>query len=245
VLPLFLSLSAFAADWPGDDDPAPWTTLPTGVEVQDRKLGDGGEVVLGAGVEVDYVGMLADGTVFDTSLDRGQTFTFRVGQHNVIRGWEDGLLGMRVGGIRRLVIPASEGYGSKAVGPIPPDSVLYFEVELKGVTPPRAAPSAPASVPDDAWTVLKSGVRVADLVVGEGAKVKPGHRVCIDWVTFRGGAPVDQTFARERCTWLRLDDGDLPAAVEEGLAKMRAGGTRLVELPNGEVWHVEISDAGK
>lgn len=245
VLTLLLALSASAADWPGDDDPAPWAALPTGVEVQDRVVGTGAEVVLGAGVEVHYVGMLADGTAFDASKDRGQTFVFRVGQHAVIRGWEDGLLGMRVGGVRRLVIPASEGYGSKAVGPIPADSTLYFEVELHGVTPPRAAPVAPAPVPDDEWVVLKSGVRVADLVAGDGEKVKPGHRVCIDWVTFRDGAPVDQTFTRERCTWLRLDDGDLPVAVEDGLAKMCAGGTRLVELPTGEVWHVAVADVGK
>src|SRR5688500_13364464 len=134
---LLLSLAALAADWPGEPDPAPWTATASGVEVQDRVVGTGAEVVDHAGVEVHYVGMLRDGTVFDASRDRGQTFTFRVGQHNVIRGWEDGLIGMRIGGIRRLVIPPSEGYGSKAVGPIPPDSVLYFEIELLGVTPPR------------------------------------------------------------------------------------------------------------
>jgi peptidylprolyl isomerase len=245
MLLLLLSFTASAADWPTEPDPAPWTVTASGIEVQDRVVGTGAEVNDGAGVEVHYVGMLADGTVFDASRERGQAFTFRVGQHVVIRGWEEGVLGMRIGGTRRLVIPASEGYGSKAVGPIPPDSVLYFEIELLGVTAPRAAPAAPAAVPDEDWVVLRSGVRCADLVVGEGPKATPGHRVCIDWVTWRDGRAVDQTFARERCTWLRLDDGDLPPLVEEGLAKMRAGGTREIVLPTGETWHVELTDAAK
>ena len=245
MLQLLVSLTALAADWPTEDDAAPWTTTATGIEIQDLVVGTGAEVVDRAGVEVHYVGMLADGTQFDVSKDRGQTFTFRVGQHNVITGWEEGVVGMKIGGVRRLVIPPSQGYGSKAVGPIPPDSVLYFEIELIGVTAPRAAPDAPAAVPDEAWQLLDDGVRCADLAVGDGDKTKAGHRVCIDWVVWKDGREIDQTYDNERCTWLRLDDGELPPLVEEGLAKMRAGGVRQIVLPTGETWHVEVTSAAK
>ena len=115
MLVLILSSIAFAADWPTGSDPAAWSTTAAGIAVQDLVLGTGAEVVDRAGVEVHYIGMLADGTVFDASRERGQTLSFRVGAHEVIHGWEEGLLGMRIGGTRRLVIPASEGYGDKAM----------------------------------------------------------------------------------------------------------------------------------
>jgi FKBP-type peptidyl-prolyl cis-trans isomerase len=96
------------------------------------------EVVVGKGAEagngdrlvVNYEGMLEDGTKFDSSYERGQPFEFVLGAGQVIPGWDLGLLGMRVGGKRNLTIPPELGYGSKANGPIPPNSTLKFTVEL-------------------------------------------------------------------------------------------------------------------
>ena len=80
-----------------------------------------------------YIGKLEDGTKFDSSYDRGEPFSFQIGLRQVIEGWETGIMGMKVGGKRKLVIPPELGYGSRGIGPIPPNSVLTFEVELLSV----------------------------------------------------------------------------------------------------------------
>ena len=95
------------------------------------KVGTGPGVKAGDTVSVHYVGRLADGKTFDSSKDRGQPFELAVGQGQVIKGWEVGLIGMQVGGVRRLVIPPDEAYGKRGVPPtIPPNATLQFEVEL-------------------------------------------------------------------------------------------------------------------
>ncbi len=96
----------------------------------DTKVGNGPIATSGNELTVHYVGTLSDGQVFDSSRTRGTPFKFTLGGGNVIRGWDEGLVGMRVGGVRKLVISPEYGYGSQAIGPIPPNSTLYFEVEL-------------------------------------------------------------------------------------------------------------------
>ncbi len=109
-------------------------TTNSGLKYEDLVLGDGAEAVKGKNVSVHYTGWLEDGTKFDSSLDRGQPFTFLLGAGNVIQGWEEGVAGMKVGGKRRLVIPPEIGYGSTgAGGVIPPNATLVFEVELLGI----------------------------------------------------------------------------------------------------------------
>ncbi len=89
---------------------------------------------LGCRVAVHYTGWLPDGTKFDSSRDRGEPYTFTLGAGDVIRGWDEGVNGMRVGGRRKLVIPAALAYGSEPPGgDIPPDATLVFEVELVAV----------------------------------------------------------------------------------------------------------------
>lgn len=241
------SPSAFAADWPGSNpSTAAWSSTEGGVEVQDPVVGDGEIVEDGATVEVHYTGLLADGTVFDASTDRGQTFQFRLGAHQVIPGWEQGLVGMRVGGTRRIVIPPDLGYGHRATGPIPADSVLYFEVSLISMKAPRRAPATPAEVPPDGLRELPGGVRIADLSPGDGKLAKLDGRVCADWVAWgTDGAPIESTYPRRACTWFRLDGGTLPDDVDRGLAKARAGGRRQIVLPSGVIYEFELSDVGK
>ncbi len=98
--------------------------------VDDIKVGDGAEVKSGDKVSVHYIGTLQDGTEFDNSKKRGQPFEFTVGGGQVIKGWDEGLLGMKVGGQRILVIPPEKAYGAAGVGPIPPNSTLVFAIEL-------------------------------------------------------------------------------------------------------------------
>jgi len=109
------------------------TTPETGVEKEDLVLGQGAIAAVGNTVTVDYIGTLADGKVFDSSIDRRQPFTFQLGVGQVIRGWDEGVQGMRVGGKRKLIIAPDFGYGGQTVGPIPANSILVFEVELLDV----------------------------------------------------------------------------------------------------------------
>lgn len=100
------------------------------LKVYDLVVGEGKEAVSGANIVVHYTGVLPDGTVFDSSLNRGEPFVFTLGAGQVIQGWDRGFSGMREGGRRLLAIPAELGYGSQTVGTIPPNSTLIFEVEL-------------------------------------------------------------------------------------------------------------------
>ena len=111
-------------------------TTDSGLRYEDREIGTGPEAVAGAQVEVHYTGWLnrhgAKGRKFDSSLDRNQSFDFKLGAGQVIKGWDEGVAGMKAGGRRTLYIPASLGYGARGAGRgvIPPNSDLIFEVEL-------------------------------------------------------------------------------------------------------------------
>lgn len=105
--------------------------LPTTLTVKDQVEGTGPAAQAGDTVTVNYVGALPDGTVFDASAKHGQPFSFTLGQHQVIAGWDQGLVGMKVGGKRLLIIPPDMGYGAQgAGGVIPPNATLIFQVEL-------------------------------------------------------------------------------------------------------------------
>ena len=120
------------------DAKAPTTTA-TGLQYTDQKIGSGVSAKAGTKVTVHYTGWLQnpDGTAgkkFDSSKDRNDPFQFPLGGGNVIQGWDQGVQGMKVGGVRRLIIPAALGYGARgAGGVIPPNATLIFEVELLGV----------------------------------------------------------------------------------------------------------------
>ncbi len=102
--------------------------------IEELSVGEGAEAVVGKKVSVHYTGWLTDGTKFDSSLDRNDPFDFALGRGQVIRGWDEGVVGMKVGGKRKLTIPPEMGYGARgAGGVIPPNATLVFEVELLGV----------------------------------------------------------------------------------------------------------------
>ncbi|PIR84984.1 peptidylprolyl isomerase [Candidatus Kaiserbacteria bacterium CG10_big_fil_rev_8_21_14_0_10_45_20] len=98
--------------------------------VYDTVVGDGAEVQQGDLIAVHYTGVLPDGTVFDSSIPRGTPIEFTIGAGQVIQGWEQGFAGMKVGGKRLIAVPPELGYGANAVGSIPPNSTLIFDVEL-------------------------------------------------------------------------------------------------------------------
>jgi peptidylprolyl isomerase len=108
-------------------------TMSDGLKIQDLKVGEGKEAKTGDTVTVNYLGTLENGTKFDSSYDRNQPFTTQIGVGAVIKGWDEGIPGMKIGGKRKLIIPAELGYGAQAAGTIPPNSVLIFEVELLAI----------------------------------------------------------------------------------------------------------------
>jgi len=109
--------------------------MDSGLLYQDDSVGVGDSVSVDSRVVVHYTGWFPDGTVFDTSRESGTPFAFQVGRGEVIEAWEDGLLGMRVGGRRKLVVPPALGYGEGGSGSIPGNAVLVFEIELLQLNP--------------------------------------------------------------------------------------------------------------
>ena len=101
--------------------------------IDDIKLGEGPAVEAGDEVSVHYIGRLEDGQEFDNSYEKGSAFTFRVGKGRVIDGWDQGLVGMRAGGQRVLVVPPDLAYGRDGFGPIPPEATLIFAIELVSI----------------------------------------------------------------------------------------------------------------
>jgi len=106
-------------------------TTPSGLKYEELTVGAGAEAKKGDKVDVHYTGWLTTGKKFDSSLDRGQPFSFTLGAGMVIKGWDEGVAGMKIGGKRKLTIPPALGYGARgAGGVIPPNAELVFEVEL-------------------------------------------------------------------------------------------------------------------
>ena len=143
VIPLALALAACGADTTAEpltnDDFAPelnvnldaMTKTASGLYIQDLTVGTGDEATSGTTVIVHYEGWLPNGTKFDSSRDRNEPFSFLLGAGRVIRGWDEGVAGMRVGGIRKLVIPPALGYGVGGSLPtIPGNATLVFDIEL-------------------------------------------------------------------------------------------------------------------
>jgi len=127
-LMIFLILAGGLVAQAGEQKPV---TTDSGLQYIDLKVGDGREAHVGETAIVHYTGWLKDGTKFDSSVDRNQPFSFRLGAGRVIKGWDEGVVGMKIGSKRKLLIPPNLGYGSRGAGRIiPPNANLTFDVEL-------------------------------------------------------------------------------------------------------------------
>lgn len=122
------------AEEPKAKEAAKEVTLPSGTKYEDVAVGTGAEATAGSMVRVHYTGTLTNGKKFDSSRDRNQPFSFKLGKGQVIKGWDEGVAGMKIGGKRKLTIPPAAGYGEGGMPPvIPPNSTLLFDVELVGI----------------------------------------------------------------------------------------------------------------
>ena len=217
-------------------DAAPTATSKTagGISVSDYVIGEGPTAVKGGEVEVNYTGYLTDGTVFDSSLPRKRPFTFELGAGRVIKGWDEGVEGMKVGGKRKLVIPAALGYGERRAGKIPPNSTLIFTIELLNFTPPLPPPQPLTAFDGKAVATKKldKGLVVADFKLGDGPEANTGDTVSVHYRgTLKDGTEFDSSLARPRPLVFPLGQGRVIKGWDLGIVGMKVGGLRKLIIP--------------
>ena len=191
------------------------------LKIDELAVGDGAAARRGQRVSVHYTGWLTDGKKFDSSLDRGQPFTFTLGAGEVILGWDDGVAGMQVGGKRRLTVPPELGYGRRGIrGVIPPNATLVFEVELL---------AEPERVP----------LQFDDVVEGSGAEAVAGQRVSVHYTGWLfdpskadgRGKKFDSSKDRGQPFRFQLGGGEVIRGWDDGVQGMKVGGTRVLVIP--------------
>lgn len=184
----------------------------------DTKEGTGAAIAKGDLALVSYTGKLKNGTVFDSNdKPDGSPYAFRVGAGGVIKGWDEGVVGMKVGGIRQLEIPSVMGYGAQesAGGKIPPNSDLYFEVKLLDMV----------KVGEENFWEKK------DLKVGTGPMAEDGDTVTVDYIgKLVNGRRFDSTYERNKPETFKLGNGDVIVGLDNGIRGMKAGGKRWMRL---------------
>ena len=231
---------ACGSDDSGGDAPPPVEGVSSltdlGVGVIEIVTGAGPEAASGDRLEVHYTGWLTDGRKFDSSLDRNDTFTFKLDNGDVIAGWDDGVAGMAQGGVRRLVIPAELAYGEDGIeGSIPPGAELVFDIELISITKCGIAEASPPPIDADAETfTTEGGVQVT--VIEKGSEDDPtqlGDSVAMHytgWLT-ADGTMFDSSHNRcEQFTFL-LGNGEVIQGWDEGILGMSPGDVRRLVIP--------------
>lgn len=213
---------------------------PSTLEIIDHQIGNGAEAIAGAKVIVHYSGWLRDpqapmqhGKSFDSSLQRGP-FSFPLGAGRVIRGWDQGVLGMRVGGKRTLIIPSTLGYGARGAGNgvIPPDADLVFDVELLEVINPEIQPT------EKVIGLPKKQLKKIDTKKGKGIVATAGKNVTVHYTGWlydsktknQRGEKFDSSIGKETFTFL-LGAGQVIKGWDEGVDGMKIGGKRTLIIP--------------
>lgn len=203
----------------------------TGLQYTEIDAGTGRQPQSGDIVAVHYTGTLADGTVFDSSHNRGEPIRFPLGTGSVIAGWDEGIAMMAEGGTAVLVIPPDLAYGEAgAGGVIPPNATLIFDVELVEVA--EGAPAAPAEVPETEYATTEAGLKYYDLVVGEGESPKPGQLVTVHYTGWlQDGERFDSSLYRGEPLRFNIGMGQVIPGWDLGLRDMKVGGRRQLVIP--------------
>jgi peptidylprolyl isomerase len=190
--------------------------------VQDLVTGTGDVVEAGMTLIVSYTGTLPDGSVFDSTSERDRNFMFTVGVGRVIEGWDTGLLGMRVGGVRRLIIPSHLAFGrngqcfSDGTCAVPANTDVTYEVTLVGIL---------------------DSVRIEDDKIGGGEEAVPGSVLFVQYVgTFQDGTVFDSSDANGGAFQFTLGAGRVIKGWDEGIVGMRVGGVRFLTIPPNQAY---------
>lgn len=195
------------------------------------KAGEGTPAAKGDVIQVHYTGWLSDSTRFDSSRDREEPLEFSLGAGMVIQGWEKGIVGMKLGEVRRLVIPPELGYGDRAVGPIPENSVLIFEVELLSVQKGMGPDEFPKDLAQWKWTSLSTGVEIRTEKSGSGIKAQLGNRLQVHYTGWlRGGTRFASSRTLSKSMEVVLGAGQVIRGWEVGLQGIQTGEVRWLKV---------------
>jgi FKBP-type peptidyl-prolyl cis-trans isomerase len=226
-------------------------TTPTELVITDLVEGTGEPAKDGDTISVNYVGVRsATGEEFDNSYDRGQPFTFVLGKGGVIKGWDQGLVGMKAGGRRQLDIPAELAYGDSPQGDvIQAGDALTFVVEAVSITPGVDVPDAdPADKPQVEIPTSKDAkqITITELAEGDGPEAKACQTAYVQVTAYRGdsGEELDSTWNTGVATQIPLDERTIPGFVK-AIVGMKVGGRRLVILPPADAFGPGGNDALK
>jgi peptidylprolyl isomerase len=196
-----------------------------GLEMWDVKEGKGEAAKAGAHIKIHYTGWLTNGTIFDSSVVRKEPLEAGLG--DLIKGWQEGVPGMKAGGVRRLKIPAELGYGKKERGKIPANSTLVFEIELLEVENPAMLPDLNAKE----WKKLgDKGLEIWDVKEGTGEAVKDGGKVTVHytgWLT--DGKQFDSSVGGQPVTF---GLNQVIKGWTDGIPGMKPGGIRRLKIPS-------------
>ena len=206
----------------------PKSSSVTQLKVEDLVVGTGKQAKVGDDLTVDYTGWLPDKydtEPFDSSRLHETPLQFILGKGDVIAGWDQGLVGMKVGGKRKLTIPSDLGYGAQGAldGRIPPNSALIFEVDLLDDQGPAAA-----TLPASSVTQLK----IEDLVIGTGRQVKAGDTLSMNYTGWlENGTKFDSSYDSGQPIEFVLGQGSVIPGWEQGVVGMKVGGRRRLTVP--------------
>ena len=238
------STEASATSDPADLTDEPTVSLPaeipTELVITDITEGEGEEASEGSTVYVYYVGVLSeDGKRFDGNFG-SDPFAVTLGTGAVIKGWDTGLLGMKVGGRRQLDIPADLAYGSAGSGEaIPPDSAISFIVDVVAIVPPIDPADAPEITIEGGDNV--DALVSEDLVVGDGDEATTGSNVLVHIIAFNGatGEELATTWGDPSPVALLLEEGGSLPGLVEGIPGMKGGGRRQLTIPFADAFGTE------
>jgi peptidylprolyl isomerase len=241
---LFYEVELVHADPPMEPDKFPqsvdalkWKELSKGLKIYDEKMGSGNAAIPGSTLKTHYTGWLLSGRKFGSSKDLGKSFDVVLGAGKLIKGWEKGLEGMRVGGVRWLRVSPAMGYGAAAYTMIPSNSTLVFRVELMESEVDSAVIEKMDFFPDTTTLALENGsegLRYAIVKPGEGEPARVGTRVRVHytgWLT--NGHKFDSSRDRGQVLRVSLGSGQVIRGWDLGIAGMLPGEKRILIVPPG------------
>ncbi|MEA2105058.1 MAG: FKBP-type peptidyl-prolyl cis-trans isomerase [Candidatus Cloacimonadota bacterium] len=232
---LLITLSSFsillAQESMASSENADFITTDSGLKYKIIKTSEGEIPTSGDRVEVNYEGKLADGTVFDSSYNRGEPITFTLGKGRVIKGWDEGIALLHIGEKAVFIIPPDLGYGNQPVGPIPANSTLTFEVELMNILPQIIVEEYDIAGKEIHET--DSGLMYIIVKEGEGTQAENGKTVSVQYSGYlEDGTMFDSSVKRGQPISFPLGIGQVIPGWEEGISLMKKGAKYRLIIPS-------------